>query len=196
MSGTGTFDVLLEAVKANLWVEYNKGRITGAEYATAFVSLVQTVLQTSVQFLISRDKAYWDAILAQTQAAMAAIELQTKKLQYLLAKIQVYLARAQYATEVTKLGISDKQYETMVLNDTLARNKDNRDERTTSKQIEVMSQQIKSYQRKDERDTVKLQTDAWAVSKGIAEDTAVPTPLANPAINTAMGRALQNVGLG
>jgi hypothetical protein len=94
-----------------------------------------------------------------------------------------------------KLGISDKQYTTMVLTDQLNTNKDGRDERQLVKQLEVMDQQIQSYRRKDERDTVKLQTDAWAVSKGIAEDTEVPTPLANPAINTAMGKALTNVGL-
>lgn len=195
IEGNGTFDKILESIKAHLWVEYNKGRITGAEYAQAFVTLVQGALQNAVQFLISRDKAYWDAVIAQTQAAIAALEFQTKKMQYLLARIQVYLMRAQYASEVMKLGIADKQYGTMVLNDTLSTNKDNREERTTSKQIEVMTQQINSYQRKDERDTIKLQTDAWSVTKGIAEDTAVPTPLANPAIVTSMTKALKNVGL-
>ena len=195
INGTGTLDKILEAVKANLWVEYHKGRITGAEYSQAFVTLVQGSLQTAVQFLISKDKAYWDSITAQINALSAMVELETKKMQLLHTKYQANLVRAQFANSVMDLCIKDKQYGTMVLTDQLNTNKDNREERLASKQIEVMTQQIASYKRKDERDTVKLQTDAWAVSKGIAEDTEVPTPLANPAINISMDKALGNVGL-
>lgn len=238
VSGDGTLDKILESLKANLWLEYHNGRITGAEYAQAYVAMTQGALQSAVQFLISKDKAYWDALLAQTQAYSALVDLETKKMQLLNAKFQAYLIRSQFADTVFGLAIKDKQYGTMVLTDSLNNNKDNREERITSKQIEtmiltdslntnkdnreervtsqqivlntnkdsreervtskqiaVMSQQIDSYKRKDERETIKLQTDAWAVTKGIAEDTAVPTPLANPAIITAMTKELNNVGL-
>ena len=195
IQGTGTFDVLLESIKANLWAEYHKGRITGAEYSQAFVTLVQGAMQNSVQFLLSKDKAYWEAMAAQIQAVIAAIDLQTKKMQYLLTKFQAYLYKAQYSTEKMKLSTMDKQYESAVLSDTLNRNKDSRETNLTNKQIELMTQQIVSYKRRDEREIIKLQTDTWSVSKGIAEDTPVPEPLANPAIVTSINRALSNVGL-
>ena len=195
VTGNGTLDKILESLKANLWLEYHNGRITGAEYAQAYVAMTQGALQSAVQFLISRDKAYWDALLAQTQAYSALVDLETKKMQLLNAKFQAYLIRSQFADTVFGLAIKDKQYGTMVLTDSLNTNKDNREERVTSKQIDVMSQQIDSYKRKDERETIKLQTDTWAVTKGIAEDTEVPSPLANPAIVTSMTKELNNVGL-
>jgi hypothetical protein len=195
VTGNGTLDKILESLKANLWLEYHNGRITGAEYAQAYVAMTQGALQSAVQFLISRDKAYWDALLAQTQAYSALVDLETKKMQLLNAKFQAYLIRSQFADTVFGLAIKDKQYGTMVLTDSLNTNKDNREERVTSKQLDVMSQQIDSYKRKDERETIKLQTDTWAVTKGIAEDTEVPSPLANPAIVTSMTKELDNVGL-
>lgn len=188
VAGTGTFDAVMESIKAHLWVEYNKGRITGAEYSGAFVQLTSVALQSSVQFLVSRDKAYWDALTAQIQSIISSIQLQTEKMKYLVARVQCYLTSAQFASENMKLGTMNQQIASMRL-------KDNRDERTTAAQVSLMNQQVDSFKRKDERETVKLQTDAWVAQKGVDDGTLVPSTLANTSIDTAMSKTLANIGL-
>jgi hypothetical protein len=53
--GTGVFDTLITAVNKNIELQYNKGRITGNDYAVAYLGALQSTLQQSVEFLLRRD---------------------------------------------------------------------------------------------------------------------------------------------
>jgi hypothetical protein len=53
--GAGVFDTLMSAVNKNIELQYNKGRITGTDYATAYLGALQSTLQQSVEFLLRRD---------------------------------------------------------------------------------------------------------------------------------------------
>jgi hypothetical protein len=53
--GTGIFDTLMDAVNKNIELQYNKGRITGNDYAVAYLGALQSTLQQSVEFLLRRD---------------------------------------------------------------------------------------------------------------------------------------------
>jgi hypothetical protein len=66
--GTGVFDTLIAAVNKNIEIQYNKGRITGKDYAEAYVLALQTTLQQSVEFLLRRD-------LTEAQIALAIEEI-------------------------------------------------------------------------------------------------------------------------
>jgi hypothetical protein len=53
--GTGVFDRLIAAVNKNIEIQYQKGRITGSDYANVYLGGVQAVLQQSVQWVLQVD---------------------------------------------------------------------------------------------------------------------------------------------
>lgn len=108
--GTGTFDVLMQGMKAQLREEFDKGRITGAEYTKAYTSLVQSTMQFAVQYLLGRDQAYWQAVLAQSQAVTARVQLEETKVQAFTALVEARNATANLALTKAKLGTEDAQY--------------------------------------------------------------------------------------
>lgn len=50
--GTAVFDVLMKAVNENIGIQFDKGRIKGAEYAQVYLAAMQSVLQHSVQYAL------------------------------------------------------------------------------------------------------------------------------------------------
>ena len=53
-TGTGVFDVLIDAVNSNIEIQYQKGRITGSDYATVYLGAMQAVLDQSVKFMLGK----------------------------------------------------------------------------------------------------------------------------------------------
>ena len=49
LDGNGLFDVLMKALNNHFAEQYNQGRITGADYAKAYVGATQGALSTAVQ---------------------------------------------------------------------------------------------------------------------------------------------------
>lgn len=58
LEGSGVFDVLMRSVGKHLHQEYDEQRITGGEYATAYLSALSNMMETSVQFLASQQQAH------------------------------------------------------------------------------------------------------------------------------------------
>jgi hypothetical protein len=110
IDGTGTFDVVMQAAKALLREEYEKGRITGAEYTKAFIAMTDAAMQNSVQFLIQRDQAYWQAVQAQVAMVTARVALETAKYQAVTARIAAEEGKAQLALTKAKIGTEDVQF--------------------------------------------------------------------------------------
>lgn len=50
--GTGIFDVLMKALNENIEIQYNKGRIKGAEYAQVYLAGIQSVMAQSIQYTL------------------------------------------------------------------------------------------------------------------------------------------------
>jgi hypothetical protein len=208
VDGTGTFDVLMRGFKAHLKEEYNATRITGAEYTKAFIALTQSAMQNAVQFLLGRDAAYWQAVLAQSQAITARLALETAKVQYLATLMEALNIRANYALTKLKLATEDVQFATgeYQLNNILPQQKlllveqteaaraqtlNARSDGTTivgllGKQKDLYSQQITSYQRDAEIKAGKLFTDAWTVQKTIDEGLLPPNGFTNASVDTVL----------
>ena len=112
--GSGIFDAFMEAVYNHLKIEYDKGRITGAEYANAFVKLTEAALGNAVQFALQKDQAYYSGMLAQAQAITAGINAQiaaiTAKVQFYKLKAEALSVGAQYALTTMKLATEDAQF--------------------------------------------------------------------------------------
>ena len=71
LEGTGVFDVLMRANKAHLEAEFNKNRIKGAEYATVYLGSLTQVMQTALQFLLTKEKTDLEAQLLHKQILLA-----------------------------------------------------------------------------------------------------------------------------
>jgi hypothetical protein len=111
VNGTGVFDKLMTSLVAHLKVEYAANRISGAEYTKAYIGIVGAALQTSSQFLLAKDQAYWQALLVQVQARSAEVELVTARVnletaRIVAAKTQFEAATAEANYGLTKIKIS------------------------------------------------------------------------------------------
>lgn len=110
VGGLGTFDVVMTSMREHLKDEYEKNRITGAEYTKAYIALVDTALGNSVQFLLQRDEAYWKSKMAQIAAVTAAVQLATAKMDFALKRTQVKEVQATFALAKMKLASESMAY--------------------------------------------------------------------------------------
>lgn len=116
INGTGAFDKLMVGVAAQLQREYDAGRITGAEYTKAYIALTGSALSSSLQYLLSRDAAYWQAVQAQAASVTARVQLATAKTQNAAAKLEAMNVKANYALTKLKLSVTDAEYGTATYN--------------------------------------------------------------------------------
>ena len=112
INGTGAFDKLMVGVAAQLQREYDAGRITGVEYTKAYIALTGSALSSSLQYLLSRDAAYWQAVQAQAASVTARVQLATAKAQNASAQLEAMNIRANYALTKLKLSSLDVEYAT------------------------------------------------------------------------------------
>jgi mannose-1-phosphate guanylyltransferase len=80
-SGTGVFDKLIEAVNKNIEGQYNKGRISGSDYANVYLGSMQSVLTQSIAYVLQEKLTeeelkvlYVDRILKDKQAAKLGMD--------------------------------------------------------------------------------------------------------------------------
>lgn len=208
VDGTGTFDVMMSSVRAHLLDEYEKDRITGAEYVKAYIELTAASMQSGVSFLLQRDNTFWQAALAQANAQRAQVEvitakvaLQISRAQLAAAKFQALTSEVQYALGKAELAKAGVEFDTVKyqLDNILPIQKDNAVEQanvaraqtsetrfdgtsvlgSVGKQKELYAQQITSYRRDGEVKAAKLYVDAWTVMKTIDEGLDPPTSFTN-----------------
>lgn len=117
VDGSGVFDALMSGLSAHLKKEYEQNRITGEQYTKAYTASVGGALQTAASFLLGRDQAYWQAVLAQLQARQAEIQvitarvqLETAKAQLATARVQALTAEAEFGLTKMKIATEDQQY--------------------------------------------------------------------------------------
>lgn len=61
--GTGIFDVLIQTVERHIEDQYQKGRLSGTDYANVYLGAMQTVLQQAIQFTLTEQQASNEAAL-------------------------------------------------------------------------------------------------------------------------------------
>lgn len=110
VGGSGVFDALMDAFKAHLRAEYDNNRITGADYAKAYVSLTTAAMANAVQFLLSKDQSFWQSQNAQIAAVTANVGLATAKMQFAIAEFQAQNEGAQYTLTKSKLATESVNY--------------------------------------------------------------------------------------
>lgn len=118
VGGEGVFDKLMVSIVAHLKEEFKANRISGAEYTKAYQVLVAQALQTAASYVMSREQAYWQTVLAQQQAQtaevqgrQARIELETARVTKVKAQYEAETASVQYAAAKMQVTLLDAQYE-------------------------------------------------------------------------------------
>lgn len=191
--GAGTFDTLMASVRSHLAREFDKGRISGAEYTKAYIALTEASLGNSVQFLLQRDSAHWQAINAQIDAITARANLDLVAAQVELTGAEIILKHKQI--ELMSQEILNKQQEGKLIQEQVevqrAQTLNQRTDGATvvgaiGKQKDLLTQQIESYQKDAEVKAGKLWIDSWITQKTIDEGLTPPTAIANNAVNSVM----------
>jgi hypothetical protein len=122
--GEGAFDKIMASNKAHILGEYEANRITGDQYAKAYIELTTSALSAGMQMVLGRDQAYWQAHIAQAQGRKAEIEVVTASVQLAAAKAQLatlhyqaqeaetraVLTKMQLATEDATYRLANEQY--------------------------------------------------------------------------------------
>ena len=97
VEGAGAFDTLMRSMVGHLELEFNKGRLRGADYANVYLTSLTPVLQNSVVFLLQKDEAAGKAALVAAQVE--------------LTQVQILLAEAELARELLNKELIAAQVE-------------------------------------------------------------------------------------
>lgn len=193
VNGSGVFDALMESVKNHIREEYDKNRITGAEYTKAYTAITESAISNSVQFLLQRDQAYWAAVQAQIAAITSNVQLANARVQLAIAQSQAHTAQAEYALTTMKLATEDAQFALISEQEEAVRGQTLNVRRDGSiivgsigVQKDLYNQQIVAYQRDSELKASKIWSDMWTVLRTIDEGYPLPTVFDNTVIDTVL----------
>lgn len=201
--GTGSFDAFMESFHKHLKIEFDAGRITGAEYATTWTQLAGLAMQHAVSFTLQKDKVSLDLINTQIQAITGLIGLASARVQLAIAQGQVHINRANYCLTKLKLATEDASYAYGIENMEAARAQ-TADTRLTDgkvvlgsvgKQKELISEQIVSFRRNAEVKVAELYTNMWVAMKTVDEGLLPPAQFQNGSIDAVITGVRTKVGL-
>ena len=214
VTGAGVFDVLMRATKAHLEEEYTKGRIKGNEYATVYLGSLTQVLQTSVQFLLERDKAGLEAKLVEQQVILAQAQVEKAKAETDLVRQQIENSKIEQKlldAQVCKLKaeydlIMEQKLKTVAEASLLAQKKVTEQAQTSGTGVDVdsvigkqkllYSAQTDGFKRDAEQKAAKLMVDTWNVRRTTDEGTIADgtNMLDDATVGRAVTKLLAGVG--
>lgn len=93
-TGTGIFDVLINAVNKNIEIQCDSGRITTAEYGSVYSQSIQAVIAQSIEFILRKK-------LVESQIDNANKDLEIKEEQLNL----IYTERVYKDKQTAMLGM-------------------------------------------------------------------------------------------
>lgn len=207
LDGTGVFDVLMRANKAHLESEYQKNRIKGPEYATVYLGSLESVMQTSLQFLLNKDKSDLEAQLIQAQIEKVNAEIDLVKQQTANAVIEAEVLRAQKCKLDAEFDVLLQSKLKTAAEVTLLAQKTQTEKAQTvamgvdadsviGRQKDLYQAQTAGFERDAEQKVAKLMIDSWNVRRTTDEGTVADgtNMLYDPAVGRAVNKLLAGVG--
>ena len=195
LEGTGNFDVLMRATKAHLEAEYAKDRIKGTEYSTVYLGALTQVMQTALQFTLTKDKAANDAALVAQQLLLVTQQTANAVLEGEVLVAQKCKLQAEFdLTVATTLKVNQ---EIALLTQKVATER----AQTTSlgvdadsvlgKQKALYTAQADGFKRDAEQKAAKVMIDTWNVRRTTDEGTVADGT--NKLSDTYVGQAVQKL---
>lgn len=200
LEGSGAFDVLMRANKAHLEAEFNKDRIKGAEYATVYLGSLTQVMQTALQFLLSKEKVRLENELLEKQALLVTEQTANAVLEGKVLIAQECKLRAEY--DLILANILKANQETALLSQKVVSERAQTtalgvdDNSVLGKQKILYQAQTDGFKRDAEQKAAKLMADTWNVRRTTDEGTVADgTNLLNDAsVGRAIGKLLTGIG--
>jgi hypothetical protein len=200
LEGTGVFDVLMRANKAHLEAEFTKGRIKGSEYSTVYLGSVTQVMQTALQFLLTKEKSRLENELLEKQALLVAQQTANAVLEGAVLVAQECKLRAEF--DLTTASILKTNQETALLSQKVATERAQvtalgvDDNSVLGKQKTLYQAQTDGFKRDAEQKAAKLMADTWNVRRTTDEATVADgtNQLNDAAVGRAIGKLLTGIG--
>ena len=148
VDGTGAFDVFMRAGSAQLQTQYDAGRIKGKEYAEAFISMTQLMMEQANGFVLKRFESEMAAIMFNSQYIESAYKAITAENQANKTIADAYLTAVQ-ACELPLNGAQDR-----ILKAEQAK--------AQAKTVDLYDRQIDGFDEKNSEGIFKIIMDAWA----------------------------------
>ena len=157
LTGNGIFDTWMRSLGAHLKREYAEQRITGDEYAKAYIALMNNLLNAAVGFLtqdaqlaMAQEKLKYELQLLDTQVKLADKELALKDKELAIKEKQVALAEAQ-------LKAAEAQYKDTVDGQPVGG--------VLGKQMKVYDAQAKGFKDNALQAAAKIMVDTWNIRR-------------------------------
>ena len=200
LAGTGIFDVLMRANKAHLDAEFDKNRIKGAEYSTVYLGSLTQVMQTALQFLLTKKKEDLEAQLLEKQIALtdqqrlnaiaenAVLVAQECKLRAEFDLIQANILKANQETALLAQKVATERAQVTALGVDA--------DSIVGRQKSLYLAQTNGFTRDAEQKAAKLLVDSWNVRRTTDEGTVADgVNLLNDAtVGRAVTKLLSGVG--
>ena len=189
VSGNGIFDIWMRTLGAHLKREYAEQRITGDEYAKAYIALMNNLLNAAVGFLtqdaqlaMAKEKLKYELQLLDAQVKLADKELALKDKELAIKEKQVALAEAQ-------LKAAEAQYKDTV--DGLPVGG------VLGKQMKVYDAQAKGFKDNALQAAAKIMVDTWNIRRQTDEglQTTADSKLYDGNIGNAIAEMFESVSI-
>ena len=189
VTGNGIFDIWMRALGAHLKREYAEQRITGDEYAKAYIALMNNLLNAAVGFLtqdaqlaMAQEKLKYELQLLDTQVKLADKELALKDKDLALKEKQVALAEAQ-------LKAAEAQYKDTVDGQPVGG--------VLGKQMKVYDAQAKGFKDNALQAATKIMVDTWNIRRQTEESlqTTADSKLYDGNIGNAIAEMFESVSI-
>ena len=180
--GSGIFDTWMRALGAHLKREYAEQRITGDEYAKAYIALMNNLLNAAVGFLtqdaqlaMAQEKLKYELQLLDVQVKLADKDLALKEKQVALAEAQLKAAEAQYKDTVDGLPVGG----------------------VLGKQMKVYDAQAKGFKDNALQAATKIMVDTWNIRRQTDEglQTTAESKLYDGNIGNAIAEMFESVSI-
>jgi hypothetical protein len=158
--GTGAFDVLMSAVELRIEQQFKKQRLSATDFATVYLGAMQSVLQQSIQFALTQEKAGNEADTALNQSLKILEEIDT--------------TIGQTAKVYAEIGLLGQKQITE-----LAETTDPTGGLKLSQKL-LFDAQIKGFEGKHENELLKIYLDTWAVIYSINDGDLAGTEFGIP----------------
>ena len=160
LDGTGVFDVYMRAGLAQLMSQYEKNRIKGSDFTTAYIAMVELMMTEANKFVLGLVQAEIAVAMFPVQYMGAAYDALAKEATAKKIKHEADLI-CQQVVELKANGASKRSLEAS-------------QKAVACEQITLYSAQAKGFADKNRNDTFKTVMNAWAIDA--VEVRASPNP--------------------
>ena len=200
LEGTGVFDVLMRANKAHLEAEFAKNRIKGAEYATVYLGSLESVMQTSLAFLLQKRKNDLEAALLEAQIALTNQQIANAVVEGTVLAATECKVRAEFDLVVANTAKTNS--EIALLTQKVATEKAQilslgvDADSVVGRQKDLYAAQTSGFTRDAEQKAAKLMVDSWNTRRMTDEGTVADNTnkLSDANVGAAVTKLLSGIG--